>query len=88
MPVGTALDHDVIDEPAFQPATPGPDIDLDPVLLHVGPGGQEQPARWHGAGCPALAAVVEPLPVRGFPGLDPCLAEDRVAERLDITDCP
>src|SRR5690606_8270829 len=56
MPVGPALDYDVIDEPAFQPATPGPDIDLDPVLLYVGAGGQEQPARRHRAGCPALAA--------------------------------
>ena len=83
VPVRPALDDDVIDEPAFQAATPGPDIDLDPVLLDVGPGGQEQPARWHRAGCPALAPVVEPLPVGRFAGLDPGLAEDRVAERLD-----
>ena len=83
VPVGPALDDDVIDEPAFQAATPGPDIDLDPVLLHVGSGCQEQPACWHRAGFPAFAPVVEPLPVGRFPGLDPCLAEDRVAERLD-----
>jgi hypothetical protein len=83
VPIRPALDHDVIDEPAFEPAPPGPDIDLDPVLLHVGPRGQEQPARRHRAGRPALAPVVEPLPVRRFSGLDPGLAEDRVAERLD-----
>ena len=58
-------------------------IDLDPVPLHVGPGGQEQPARRHRAGFPALAPVVEPLPVRRFAGSDPSLAEDRVAECLD-----
>lgn len=45
MPIRTALDHDMIDEPALKPTAPGPDIDLDPVLLHVGAGGQEQPAR-------------------------------------------
>ena len=83
MPVRPALNHDVIDQPAFQPPTPGPDVDLDPVLLHIGPGGQEQPARWHRAGFPALAPVIEPLPVRRFPGLDPGFAKDRVTERLD-----
>src|SRR5690606_41546700 len=83
LPVPTALNHYLIDQPAFQPATPGPDIALDPVLLHVGPGGQEQPARWHRARFPCLAPVVEPLPVRGFAALDPSLAEDGVAECLD-----
>ena len=39
---GPTLYHHVIDQPAFQPAAPGPDIDLDPVFLHVGAGGQEQ----------------------------------------------
>lgn len=83
MPVRPALDHDVVDEPAFQTTAPGPDIDLDTVLLDVGPGRQEQPARRHRAGRPALAPVVEPLPVRGFSGLDPGLAEDGVPKRLD-----
>jgi hypothetical protein len=83
MPIRPALDDDVVDQPAFQSAAPRPDIDLDPVLLDIGSSGEEQPGRWHRAGCPALAAVIEPLPVGRFPGLDPCLAEDGVAERLD-----
>ena len=78
-----AVDDDMIDEPALQPAAPGPDVDLDAVLLHVGAGGQEQPALGHRAGRPALAAVVEPPPVRRLAGLDPGLAEDGVAEGAD-----
>ncbi len=38
-PSGKTLLNDVIDEPAFKPATPGPDINLDAVLLNIGPGG-------------------------------------------------
>jgi hypothetical protein len=34
----------VIDQPALQAPAPGPDRDLDPVLLHIGAGGEEQPA--------------------------------------------
>ena len=79
----SAVDDDMIDEPALQPAAPGPDVDLDAVLLHVGAGGQDQPALGHGAGRPALAAVVEPPPVRRLAGLDPGLAEDGVAEGAD-----
>ena len=73
----------MIDEPALQPAAPCPDIDLDAVLLDVRAGGQEQAAPGHGSRTPCLAPVRQPLPVRRFAGLDPCLAEDRVAERLD-----
>ena len=79
----SAVDDDMIDEPALEPAAPGPDVDLDAVLLHVGAGGQDQPALGHGAGRPALAAVVEPAPVRRLAGLDPGLAEDGVAEGAD-----
>ena len=79
----SAVDDDMIDEPALQPAAPGPDVDLDAVLLHVGAGGQEQPALRHRARGPALAPVVEPPPVRRLAGLDPGLAEDGVAEGAD-----
>src|SRR5690606_32879831 len=83
MPVRPALDHDVIDEPALKPSPPGPDIDLDALLLDIRARRQEQPARWYHAWPPRLAAIVEPLPVRRLAGFDPCLAEDSVAERLD-----
>ena len=76
--LGSAVDHDVIDEPALEPAAPGPDVDLDAVLLHVGAGGQDQPALGHRADRPALAPLVEPLPVRRLAGLDPGLAEHGV----------
>ena len=72
----------MIDEPALQPAAPGPDVDLDAVLLHVGAGGQDQPALGDGAGRPALAAVVEPAPVRRLAALHPALAERGVDEGL------
>src|SRR5690606_23632028 len=74
---------DVIDEPAFEAAPPGPDVDLDPVLLHVGAGGQEQAAPRHRARGPGLTTVVESAPVRRLAGLDPGLAEDGVAEGAD-----
>src|SRR5690606_3475869 len=83
MPIRPALYTHVIDEPALKPSAPGPDIDLDAVLLDIRARRQEQPARWHRAWPPRLAAVVEPLPVRRLAGFDPCLAEDSVAERLD-----
>jgi len=48
----------LIDEPALKPSTPGPDIDLDAVLLDIRTRRQEQPARWHRAWLPLLAAIV------------------------------
>ena len=78
--LGSAIDDDVIDEPAFEAAAPGPDVDLDAVLLNVGAGGQEQPARRDRADLPSLAALIEPLPVRRLAGLDPGLAEHAVLE--------
>jgi hypothetical protein len=53
----------MIYKPAFEPAAPGPDINLDAVLLHVRAGGQEQPAALHCPRGPAAAPVVEPSPV-------------------------
>ena len=37
-----ALEHDVVDERADKPPAPGPDIDLDAVLLDVSAGGEDQ----------------------------------------------
>jgi hypothetical protein len=73
----------MIDKPAFEPTSPGPDIDLDPVLLDISPGGQEQPARRDNARFPAFASVIEPLLVRRFAGFDPGLAQHGVAEGPD-----
>ena len=80
---GPTLDNEVIDQPAFQPAAPGPDIDLDPVL-------SERPRQRSGTSPPSgtvpassLALVRQALPVRRLARLDPGLAEDRVAKRLD-----
>src|SRR5690606_10645763 len=42
----SAVDDDVIDEPAFEATPPGPHRDLDAILLHVGAAGQEQAAGW------------------------------------------
>src|SRR6202043_4208646 len=76
----TAGDHNVVDEPAGQAAAPGPDRDLDAVLLDVRAGGQEQAAARHRADAPGFAPLVEPLPIGRFPGLDPGLAEDTILE--------
>src|SRR5690606_27212147 len=62
--LGAALDHDVIDRPAFKAAAPSPDIDLDTVLLHIGAGGQEQAATRNTADLPRFTALIESLPVR------------------------
>ena len=76
--VRAARNDDVIDEPALQPATPSPDIDLDAVFLHVRTGSQEQPA------CGDLRREGNPpvgqtLPFRGFAAFNPCLTQQRVA---------
>ena len=76
----SALDHDVIDEPAFELPAPGPDVDLDAVFLDIGAGGQKQTARRNRAGFPAFAPFIEALPVGGFACLDPGLAQHGVAE--------
>ena len=78
--LGSALDHDVIDKPAGEAASPCPDRYLDAVLLDVGAGGQEQPTGRHRSELPILTPLVEPLPVGRFSGLDPGLAEDAVLE--------
>ena len=78
--LGAAFDHDVIDQPAFEPPTPGPDIDLDAVLLDVGARRQEQAAARHRADLPGFAALIEPLPIRRLAGLDPGLAQHAVLE--------
>ena len=79
----TAVQHDVLDQPAFQAAAPCPDVDLDAVLLDVGAGGEEQAAGRNAARLPVLAPVMQALPVRRLAGLDPGLAENGVAEGLD-----
>jgi hypothetical protein len=84
----STFDHHMIDKPGLEPAPPGPDIDLDPVLLHVGPGRQEEPARRHGARLPRLPPVMEPLPVGRLAGLDPGLAENGVPEGLAARQVP
>src|ERR1700720_2931689 len=78
----TASDHNVVGEPAGQAAAPGPDRDLDPVLLDVRAGGQEQAAARHRADAPGFAPLVEPLPIGRFPALDPGLAEDPILEAV------
>src|SRR5512134_2644511 len=70
----------MIDQPTFQAAAPGPDRDLDAILLHVGAGGEKQAAARHGAAAEILAPLVEPLPVRRLAGLGPGLAEHGVDE--------
>ena len=58
-----AWNHDVFDQPAFQTPAPGPDVNLDPVLLHIRPGGQEQSQVGHG--CREYLAVIrQALPLR------------------------
>ena len=42
--LGGTIDHDVVDQPAFQAATPRPDVDLNAVFLYVGARSQEQAA--------------------------------------------
>src|SRR5690606_33300246 len=83
VPGRPALDTHVIDEPALQSSDPCPDTDVSSVLRDIRARRQEQPARWHRAWLPRLAAIVEPLPVRRLAGFDPCLAENGIAERLD-----
>src|SRR4051794_37549821 len=78
--LGAAFHHDVIDEPTFETAAPGPDIDLDAVLLHVGAGGEEQSTPRNCADLPRLTALIEPLPVRRFAGLNPRQAQHAVLE--------
>src|SRR5581483_11244448 len=73
-------DDDVIDQPAFEAASPSPDRDLDPVLLNISAGCEEQPTARHRADQPILPPLIESLPVRCFAGLDPRLAEDAVLE--------
>ena len=76
--IRSTRNDDVIHEPAGHTPAPGPDIDLDPVLLHIGASRQEQPA------CGDLrreskAPIREALPFRRFAALDPGLAQQRVA---------
>jgi hypothetical protein len=78
--VRAAGDDDVVDEPAREPATPGPDRDFDAILLDVCARREKQAAARHRADAPWLATLVEPLPVRRFAGLDPGFAEDAVLE--------
>src|SRR5581483_1130736 len=78
--LGSAFDHDVIDEPAFETPAPGPDVDFDAILLDVGAGRQKQAAARDRADLPRLAALIEALPVRRLAGLDPRLAEHAVLE--------
>jgi hypothetical protein len=47
--LGSAFDDDVINEPAFETSPPGPDVNLDAILLNVGACGQEQAASGDGA---------------------------------------
>src|SRR5512132_3933634 len=76
----TTVDDRVVDEPAFEPAAPRPYRDFDPVLLHVGAGGEEQPALRHRAHAVILAPFIQALPVGRLAGLDPGLAQHRVDE--------
>jgi hypothetical protein len=80
--LGAAVDDDMVDEPALQPAAPGPDVDLDPVLLHVAASRQDQPASGHGARLPSPPPVRQSPPVRRLAGLHPGLAERGVDEGL------
>ena len=75
-----AHQHPVVDQPAGLAVPPGPNADLDPVLLHVGPGGQQEPSFGHRAHEPVLAPLVQALPVRAVAGLGPGFAQDRVDE--------
>jgi len=77
---GPAIDHDVVDQPALKSSPPSPDIDFDAILLDVGAGGQEETAMGHGFDLPVFATFIETLPVRGFTGLDPGLAEHTILE--------
>jgi len=79
-PLGSPFDHDMVDEPALEAAAPGPDRDLDAVLLDVGAGGEEQPAVRDGPERPGLAPLIEALPVWRLAGLDPGLAQYAVLE--------
>ena len=78
--LGSAFDHDVIDEPALETSPPAPNVDFDAVFLDVGARRQEQRAARHRADLPSLAALVEALPIRGLASLDPGLAEHAVLE--------
>src|SRR5262245_17463816 len=78
--LGSAFDHDVIDEPAFETPPPGPHLDLDAVLLHVGPRRQEQATSRHDADLPTFAPLIEPLPIWRLTSLDPGLAKHAVLE--------
>lgn len=60
-----SFNHDVISQPTSKPP-PGPNVDLDPVVLNVGTSGHKRSADRHHAGFPSLAAIVEVLPVRRF----------------------
>jgi hypothetical protein len=77
---GSALKDEMVDEPAFQAATPGPDGNLDAIFLHVGVGGEEQAAQRHGVDPPILAPLVEPLPIGCLAGLRPGLTQHGVDE--------
>src|SRR5512132_2554990 len=70
----------MVNEPAFEPAAPRPYRDFDPVLLHVGAGGEEQPALRHRAHAVILAPFIQALPVGCLAGLDPGLAQRGVDE--------
>ena len=65
---------DVIDQPACPIPTPGPDIDLDAVLLHIDTGGQEQTTNRDLNPAIGFTAFRQPLPFRRIARLDPCLA--------------
>src|SRR5512143_2497587 len=79
-PFRTAVDDKVVDQPAFQTTTPGPDRDLDPVLLPVGTGGEEKATHRHRATAIVLTAFVQPLPVGRLARLGPGLAQHGVDE--------
>jgi hypothetical protein len=76
--LGSAFDHDVVDEPAFETSPPAPDIDFDAVFLDVGTCCQEERSARDGADLPSLAALLEALPVRRLAGLDTGLAKHAV----------
>src|SRR5918996_884005 len=78
-PSGIALDHVVVDRPALLASAPGDHLDLDPVLLHVDPGGNEEARVGHHTDAVILAPLVQPLPL-GRLGL---LLERQPQHRVD-----
>ena len=77
-----AFQHHMIDQPGFKVLAPAPDVDLDPVALHIRAGREDQRAFRHLAQMPVLAPLVQALPVRGLAAFLPCLAQHRVLQGL------